>query len=177
MPVHNLVKVSTHKTTATPGARPQLGRRQRRSHADLPNVLQLATPNIWIGIGVPGYTSLDQRSTSVGPGLGVCSNTAGTTALSDPTSLLFLLTSVKQHSKMLVNKEGLKYGENLVSLKELERWMPTGQVAKKLDRSRQGVIDLAEARRLRAVKTAAGWLYDPESVEAFAERDKKRKED
>ena len=41
-----------------------------------------------------------------------------------------------------------------------------------------GVIDLAEQRRLRAVKTAAGWLYDPESVEAFAERDSKKcKED
>jgi len=40
------------------------------------------------------------------------------------------------------------------------------------------VIDLAEARRLRAVKTAAGWLYDPESVEAFAEREAtKSKED
>jgi hypothetical protein len=25
--------------------------------------------------------------------------------------------------------------------------------------------------------TAAGWLYDPQSVEAFAEREKKRKED
>jgi hypothetical protein len=36
------------------------------------------------------------------------------------------------------------------------------------------VIDLAEARRLRAVKTAAGWLYDPESVEAFAEREPKK---
>ena len=73
-----------------------------------------------------------------------------------------------------MNKEGLRYGDNLISLKELERWMPTGQVAKKLGRSRQGVIDLAEARRLRAVKTAAGWLYDPESVEAFAERESKK---
>ena len=36
------------------------------------------------------------------------------------------------------------------------------------------MIDLAEARRLRAVKTAAGWLYDPESVEAFAERESKK---
>ena len=62
----------------------------------------------------------------------------------------------------------------MISLKELERWMPTGQVAKKLGRSQQGVIDLAEARRLRAVKTAAGWLYDPESVEAFAERESKK---
>ena len=174
VPVHNLVKVPTHKPTATPGARPQLSRRQHRPHTDLANVLQIAAPSICIAIGVPRYTSLDLRPTSVGPGLGVCSNTAGTTALSDPTSLLFLLTSVKQHSKMLVNEEGLKYGENLVSLKELERWMPTGQVARKLSRSRQGVIDLAEARRLRAVKTAAGWLYDPESVEAFAERESKK---
>ena len=66
----------------------------------------------------------------------------------------------------------------MVSLKELERWMSTGQVSKRLGRSRQGVIYLAEARRLRAVKTAAGWLYDPESVEAFAEREsRKSKED
>ena len=36
------------------------------------------------------------------------------------------------------------------------------------------MIDLAEARRLRAVKTAAGWLYDPQSVEAFAERESKK---
>ncbi len=63
------------------------------------------------------------------------------------------------------------------SLQELERWMSTGQVSRELGRSRQGVIDLAEQRRLRAVKTAAGWLYDPASVEAFAEREKKRKED
>jgi hypothetical protein len=65
----------------------------------------------------------------------------------------------------------------MVRLKELERWMSTGQVSKYLGRSRQGVIYLAEARKLRAVKTAAGWLYDPESVEAFAGREKKRKED
>ena len=77
---------------------------------------------------------------------------------------------------MLVNRLESIQGAYLVSLKELERWMSTGQVSKKLGRSRQGVIDLAEARRLRAVKTAAGWLYDPESVEAFAEREKKRKE-
>ena len=64
----------------------------------------------------------------------------------------------------------------MVRLKELERWLSTGQVSKRLGRSRQGVIDLAQARRLRAVKTAAGWLYDPESVDAFAEREAKGKE-
>jgi hypothetical protein len=57
----------------------------------------------------------------------------------------------------------------MVSLKELEGWLSTGQTARTLGRSRQGVINLAEARHLKAVKTAAGWLYDPRSVEAFAE--------
>jgi len=64
----------------------------------------------------------------------------------------------------------------MVSLKELERWLSTGQVSNKLGRSRQGVIDLAEARKLRAVKTAAGWLYDPKSVDTFAEQEARGKE-
>ncbi len=53
------------------------------------------------------------------------------------------------------------------SLSELEKWMSTGQVSKRLGYSRQGAIDLAEGRKIRAVKTAAGWLYDPDSVETF----------
>ncbi len=54
------------------------------------------------------------------------------------------------------------------NLKELERWMGTGQVAHKLNYSRQYVINLAKERKIRAVKTGAGWLYDPDSVEGFA---------
>jgi len=54
------------------------------------------------------------------------------------------------------------------TLKELERWMGTGQVADKLGYSRQYVINLAKERKIRAVKTGAGWLYDPDSVETFA---------
>jgi excisionase family DNA binding protein len=54
------------------------------------------------------------------------------------------------------------------SLKELERWMGTGQVADKLGYSRQYVINLAKERKIRAVKTGAGWLYDPDSIETFA---------
>jgi excisionase family DNA binding protein len=56
------------------------------------------------------------------------------------------------------------------SLQELERWMSTGQVAGELGYSRQYVIKLAEEKKLRAAKTAAGWLYDPESVEEFRAR-------
>jgi hypothetical protein len=59
----------------------------------------------------------------------------------------------------------------LPSLKELESWMSTGQVSKKLGRSRQGVINLARERRLRAVQTGAGWIYDPASVADFARRE------
>ena len=53
------------------------------------------------------------------------------------------------------------------SLRELERWLSTGQVADKLGYSRQGVINLAKDKKIRAVKTGAGWLYDPDSVETF----------
>ena len=56
------------------------------------------------------------------------------------------------------------------SLKELERWMGTGQVADKLGYSRQYIINLAKERKIRAVKTGAGWLYDPDSVEVFRAR-------
>jgi len=63
----------------------------------------------------------------------------------------------------------------LPRLKELESWMSTGQVSKKLGRSRQGVINLARERRLRAVKTGAGWIYDPDSVADFVRRETKRK--
>jgi excisionase family DNA binding protein len=56
------------------------------------------------------------------------------------------------------------------SLKELERWMGTGQVADKLDYSRQHIINLAKDKKIRAVKTGAGWLYDPDDVEVFRAR-------
>jgi excisionase family DNA binding protein len=61
------------------------------------------------------------------------------------------------------------------SLQELERWKSTGQVADKLGYSRQYIIRLAEERKIRAVKTAAGWLYDPDSVEALAAKIKASK--
>ncbi len=55
----------------------------------------------------------------------------------------------------------------MVRLKELERWLSTADVAAVLGWSRQGVVNLASQGRVRAVKTRIGWLYDPESVEAF----------
>jgi excisionase family DNA binding protein len=54
------------------------------------------------------------------------------------------------------------------SLQEFEKWLTTGQTASELGKSRQGVTWLVENKKLRAVKTNAGWLIDPDSVEAFA---------
>jgi excisionase family DNA binding protein len=59
------------------------------------------------------------------------------------------------------------------SLKDLEKWMGTKQVADVLGYSRQYIIKLAQERRIRAVKTGAGWLYDPDSVEGFGRRQRK----
>ena len=53
--------------------------------------------------------------------------------------------------------------------------MSTGQVAYKMGYSRQYVIRLAEEKKLRAAKTAAGWLYDPDSIKTFAAKIKASK--
>ena len=53
--------------------------------------------------------------------------------------------------------------------------MGTGQVADKLGYIRQYIIALAKERKVRAVKTGAGWLYDPDSVEVFAAKIKASK--
>ena len=53
--------------------------------------------------------------------------------------------------------------------------MGTGQVADKLGYTRQYVINLAKEKKIRAVKTGAGWLYDPDSVEIFDGHRKKGK--
>lgn len=57
------------------------------------------------------------------------------------------------------------------SLSEFEQWMTTGQTASKLSKSRQGVTWLVENKKLRAVKTQAGWLIDPKSVEEYARKE------
>jgi hypothetical protein len=64
---------------------------------------------------------------------------------------------------------------DMPSFRELERWMGTGQVAKRLGYSRQGTINLAEEGKIRAVKTGVGWIYDPDSVEMFKARLKESK--
>ena len=60
----------------------------------------------------------------------------------------------------------------MIHLQELEKWLSTGQVASRLGWSRQGVLKLAEQGRVRAVRTACGWLYDPRSVGEFVQKEK-----
>ena len=54
------------------------------------------------------------------------------------------------------------------TLKEFEQWLTTGQAARELGKSRQGVTWLVENKKLRAVKTQAGWLVDPKAVDDYA---------
>jgi orotate phosphoribosyltransferase-like protein len=53
------------------------------------------------------------------------------------------------------------------SLQEFEKWLTTGQGASELGKSRQGVTWLVENKKLRAVKTQAGWLIDPDAVAVY----------
>ncbi len=50
------------------------------------------------------------------------------------------------------------------TINELEHWLTTSQAASILGKTRQGVLWLAENKKLRAVKTQLGWLVDPKSV-------------
>jgi hypothetical protein len=54
------------------------------------------------------------------------------------------------------------------SVQEFESWLTTGFAASKLGKSRQGVVWLCENRKLRAARTALGWLVDPNDVERYA---------
>ena len=62
----------------------------------------------------------------------------------------------------------------MVRLKDLETWLTSGEAAAVLGRTKQGTINLIKSGRVRGVKTRAGWLYDPKSVEVF--KDKERAE-
>jgi hypothetical protein len=65
---------------------------------------------------------------------------------------------------------------NMPNLKELERWVGTTEAAKRIGYSRQGTINLAEDKKVRAVRTGAGWIYDPDDLEMFKARLKASKD-
>ena len=57
----------------------------------------------------------------------------------------------------------------MVRLKELEGWLSTADVMEVLGWSRQGVVNLANQGRVKAVRTRLGYLYDPKDVRRFKE--------
>ncbi len=53
----------------------------------------------------------------------------------------------------------------------LGEWPTVGDVVKQLDiRSRQSIHNALSDGRLRGIRTRAGWIIHPESVEEFARR-------
>jgi excisionase family DNA binding protein len=61
-------------------------------------------------------------------------------------------------------------GVSMPTLRQLEDWMTTGDAARRLNKSVEGVKWLLRERRLRGVRTRLGWLIDPASVEEYAKR-------
>lgn len=55
-------------------------------------------------------------------------------------------------------------------VREVESWLSPSQAGRVLGTSGQWVTHLARNRKLRGVKTALGWLMDPESVEQMAKQ-------
>ena len=53
-------------------------------------------------------------------------------------------------------------------LKEMESWLTPTDVGRRFGVSRQAVHKWLENGKLRAVKTRAGWLIDPDDVERAA---------
>lgn len=56
------------------------------------------------------------------------------------------------------------------SIEEVESWLSPSQAGRLLGTSGQWVTHLARNRKLRGVKTALGWLVDPDDVKRMAEK-------
>ena len=66
------------------------------------------------------------------------------------------------------------------TLDELEGWYTTAQAAHAAGRSRQGVINLAKDRKVRAVQVGRShpigkpaWIFDPKSIKEFVEKEQR----
>jgi len=66
-------------------------------------------------------------------------------------------------------------GGKMPSIQDFERWLTTGDTASRLGKTRQGVVWLCENKRLRAARTALGWLVDPKDAERFAGEQREKK--
>ena len=95
-----------------------------------------------------------------------CANTAGAIPLSTPKVYPIRLIHVNIYGRLFsINKPKSEVG--VVRLKELEGWLSPADVMGVLGWSRQGVVNLANQGRVRAVRTRIGYLYDPKDVQRF----------
>jgi hypothetical protein len=56
----------------------------------------------------------------------------------------------------------------LVTLKELETWLTPAGAGRVMGMSKQAAVKRLEQKTLRGVKTAQGWLVDPEDAKRVA---------
>jgi hypothetical protein len=61
-----------------------------------------------------------------------------------------------------------RIGADLVTLKELENWLTPAGAGRVMGMSKQATIKKLENKTLRGVKTAQGWLVDPEDAARVA---------
>ncbi len=61
-------------------------------------------------------------------------------------------------------------GRKARGVEEVQRWLSPSQAGRVLGTSGQWVTHLARSGELRGVKTALGWLVDPEDVETMAKK-------
>ena len=62
------------------------------------------------------------------------------------------------------------------NLYDVEDWLSPSQAGRLLGTSGQWVTELCRRGRLRAVRTALGWLVDPDEIEDLAEEREKKAE-
>ena len=53
------------------------------------------------------------------------------------------------------------------TIQELEKWMTTGDAARELGKSVEGIKWMLRNRKLRGVHTRLGWLIDPDDVKRY----------
>jgi hypothetical protein len=63
---------------------------------------------------------------------------------------------------------GLVIGEYMPTLKQFEEWLTTSEAASRMSKTHQGVVWMLENGRLRGVRTALGWLVDPQDAARVA---------
>ena len=69
-----------------------------------------------------------------------------------------------------IEKGGRPVGRTTQGVEAVQSWLSPSQAGRVLGTSGQWITHLARSGELRGVKTALGWLVDPEDVEDLAKK-------